>query len=275
VGVSVGVSIMRNLIVGAFLLTSLVSTAHAGSIQYLTQYRSVVATGEQAFSYINGSNNPSNCSDDYSDCGPQQPISAANFDEFSLSMTAEIADFDCFCITGNSAASQLSTLSPGGLAVSLAAWASQEDYGDSLLANASSIFEITFSLNEAASFEISGAHDYGSRYGAYGGASSSGVLLETLAGETIDLNWHTDYEEPPGDVSHTEQSLAMTINLDAGVYRLLVHSEKGLTGGYEYGASRYGSVDFAMTSVVPVPPALLLFPSALAVLGWLRRKQTV
>jgi hypothetical protein len=32
-------------------------------------------------------------------------------------------------------------------------------------------------------------------------------------------------------------------------------------------------LNFAMSTVVPVPPALVLFPSALAALGWVRRRQ--
>lgn len=72
-----------------------------------------------------------------------------------------------------------------------------------------------------------------------------------------------------GSKEATVAAFRQSLSLEAGAYRL-VASYGEVNGGFDDLSA--GSRTAFRMSVVPVPPALLLFPSALAALGWWRRR---
>jgi hypothetical protein len=168
--------------------------------------------------------------------------------------------------------------------------------------------DVGFSLDSTTTVSVEGLFSHWDLDGGSYGSISPSIRLETADGsQTIfdtsdfsywefsgygaehftvpegfdeDLLSYVATNTNAGSGNPVGMGLMTTITLDAGAYRLLVDNS-GTACGYQFedaydmcgdfGAS-FGTTAFRMATVVPVPPALLLFPSALAVLGWFRRR---
>jgi hypothetical protein len=241
-------------ILGAILFGSLALSAHAGNIQYVAQERSVcvgIAWPDQNAAYGRSCESPI-ATDDFGLF--DQQVSIVN--EWYARVSAE----------------QTSSLTADGISVSSYTYANgtQRDRWTAGSASAESIFDVTFTLDEATRFDFAGS---------IVGNSLKDYTLQSLAGDEIALNWvHEAYNLDCASGYCDSYSLESRVLLAAGTYQLVVTNvdSKSCSGewGCEeiYSSERSTDMVFSM-SVVPVPPALVLFPSALAALGWVRRRR--
>ena len=121
---------------------------------------------------------------------------------------------------------------------------------------AESDFSVTFTLDEAMPFAVSGFNRYTS---SGGGASASGVRL-TGAGGSV-FGFFRGGSDGPGDGSIITDPFDEAGTLAAGTYTLTASS--GVSGGVGGTAAGY-DVDFTVGTVIPSPAAL---PAGLALLG--------
>jgi hypothetical protein len=136
-----------------------------------------------------------------------------------------------------------------------------------------SVFDISFSLDQATTFAVSGYRDCYFSFSGTCDFTPGDFLLETSGGQEVSLDWQLVFDNGYDETL----SLDSTITLAAGTYHLWIRSRYGVYcdsgfGCFDFAQGGNESVTFAMTTVVPIPSALLLFPSALAVLGWVRRR---
>jgi hypothetical protein len=249
------------LIVGLWLT----ATVNAAGISLLTQDRSVTITGDDSPSYVFCESPPSstpNCAIEFSD-------SAANADPFSAAVSGVMIDPYNFTEEGTAWVNQESTIAAQGLAVSMTASASHYDYELGYNLEASSVFDITFTVSGTTTFLVSGSRINQDKLGGSGSAES---VLETVGGQELVLDWQLDDESLPGDVYWREESIETTLVLGPGDYHLSLLTSGYIFSGYDDSAGGYGNMEFAM-SVVPVPASVWLFGSALAGLGWMRRRK--
>ena len=250
-----------------FLLT-VSAAASAGTITYLTQERSVFSYAGPGgyFTYINGVQQP---------IRPVDPIESTDFGTFDYTFRTENLGC-CFVPYAYGQADQHSSLYSDGLGVESVSGASSDDYSQGL-GYGLSLFDVTFVLDEATRFDLTGFSRWYESFDPLGVVRENSVLLETLGGEEVELDWQLTNEDF-GDFYGETYDLDSRIWLDAGSYHLRVVTEAAMDCGSEelgcmdFGAGVRARADFAM-SVVPVPAAVWFFGSALAGLGWMRRKQ--
>lgn len=233
----------------------------AATLSYATQDRSVWAAAIYAWP------------DPLSYWAPGPPTVAADFAMFDEFVTRSTINPDYASEAGSATAAQLSTLGGDAITVDLHARAGNNDY-ESGQAEARSVFDVSFTLDETTSFFVAGWLSSDPTVGPITTFNIADVLLEDSVGNEIGLNWVTNWESE----NSFDRDLDSKVTLAAGAYRLRVeaatdarcHSYPNYCG--DYGSSISVNAEFTM-SVVPVPPALVLFPSALAALGWLRRRR--
>lgn len=233
----------------------------AASLSYVTQDRSVRAQAIWAFPdpFVYWSPGPATVAPDF-----------ATFDETQGSVTVN-PDYDA---SGSGAtARHFSTLADEAITVDLYASATNTD-DMSGQAEALSIFDVSFTLAETTSFFVTGWLSSDPTTGPKSTFLIADVLLEDAGGNEIGLDWVTNWES--GTVF--DRDLDSKVTLAAGAYRLRVEAATDVrcyewpNACGDYGSKNTLNAEFNM-SVVPLPPALVLFPSALAMLGWLRRRR--
>ena len=250
-----GMKMIRTIFLLAAILVS--GTSAATTISYLTEERYVEAFGLD-YGYFSGG-------------GRSDADAGADFD-------ASESGFNCsnFCSgpgewTAVSQATQQSNLAVDSLSVSTYASAGANDYSNTG-AGANSIFDISFSVDQTTTFAVTGLRECSANL--TGCSFTGNVLLETAGGDEIELDWQQPFTTPDQFV------LDSTLVLAAGTYNLRVDSRytvdcdpnNALGGCIDFGVGGSKSASFTMAALVPVPPALLLFPSALVALGWFRRR---
>ena len=126
------------------------------------------------------------------------------------------------------------------------------------LTSADSDFSVTFTLDEAMVFEVSGFNRYTS---TGGGASGSAVQLIGVGGEVFLFRRGGD--DGPGDGSIQTDPFSDSGTLNTGTYTLTASS--GVGGGIG-GTSAGYDVSFTIGTAIPTPAAL---PLGVALLGGL------
>lgn len=248
---------MKSFFSALVLLLGATSVQAAG-INYLTQSRSV--------------------SVDTIDCpGYGGSIAADDFGEFSAAVSEpdfffQVPEAGC---EDRVRAEQASALGADAVTADLLA-RSGSGYLDGG-GPAISAFEVTFSLDTATWLQINGQRVTETALGPYIVASTNDALLETIGGSVIALDWGDPLNEEVLNGGKQTWTLDALVHLQPGDYRLTLTSLSHVDGiQIEYGAYRENTLQFAMTTAVPIPAAVWLFGSALLGLSsasWLRRKQ--
>lgn len=290
-----------------------ISGAQAGSIEYLTQERLLSNEAQNFFPEhppsipdscysirtVNGVSGGRQAADEIADgkCSSSSGSAVTGAYDARLRTGSEWLYYDYGLVTVISAdARQQSSLGADSITFVAEASTRGEVWGDIA---ARSFLETTFSLDSATTFRIAGV------LGGYGFAGGSCLVLAgcldfqlaTADGATTFLdtsnflftNLATTPGVDPGLITWLNQTDACitiggcnsraryvdaTITLGPGSYRFLADvnvARYDRSGDYE--AESFGIMNVQM-SVVPVPPALVLFPSALALLGWVRSRRS-
>jgi len=131
--------------------------------------------------------------------------------------------------------------------------------------------DFSYTSTGAFQFDITDAWEVGDRYQVF---VNDQLLLTTSETDPNFFGWDAPYQSIPyvdewdGDIVWADNFLSDgSLVLNAGTYDFRIEV---LGATPQIGSSGF----FRATSIVPIPAAVWLFGSALAGLGWMRRKQT-
>ena len=151
-----------------------------------------------------------------------------------------------------------------------------------LLSAAASAAPVTWTLNDVLFNDgatATGSFDYDASTGSYSAINIVTTASQNWTGETYTNQWSGS-----SDQYFTMTGITSTFNILRLEYIAPLTASGGVInlqlGEPQFGSLESDSIDFryisaGTVSAVPVPAAVWLFGSALAGLGWMRRKQTV
>jgi hypothetical protein len=154
-------------------------------------------------------------------------------------------------------------------------------YEDDLYASTSGATargDYTFSLDEAAdlhmSFDLLGISDFTLSHALWNIKFKLFEVGNATALVDYEWDWYTYINIPSpvnGQEGYHKEDFLNLVQLAAGDYKIDLDLTSSATA-YEGDGGGISRMRFK-ASVIPIPPALVLFPSALAALGWMRRRK--